>query len=317
MDQTGSNRSQYLPFVALVFLALLWGYNWVVMKVGVRYCDPFVFAALRNVFGALALFAVALVRGCSLRLKAFWWTTLFSIFQTSLAALPVWALYIGSAGRTAVLTYTMPFWILVIAWPVLGERIRGVQWVAVVLAFAGLILIIDPLGLQGWAASLLAVGGGLAWAIASVLFKIIRKRHELELLPFTAWQTLIGSIPLIVVAVAVAPPMPTWNASLIAALLYNVICSAVYVIWLYVLHNLTAGTAGISILAVPVLGVVSAWIQLGERPLALEGVGMGLVLGALAILTARGLWASRQARLPAPAHELVQAPVVGDLTQKE
>jgi len=301
MSHTDHQRAAYLPVMALIFLALLWGYNWVVMKVGVRDCSPFVFSALRNVFGAFALFAIALARGHSLRLRPFWWTVLFAIVQTSLSVLPVWGLVIGSAGRVAVLTYTMPFWVVLIAWPVLGERIRGAQWVAVVLALSGLIFIIDPLGLRGWAASLLAIGGGLAWAVASVLFKIIRKRAEIDLLPFTAWQTLIGSIPLVVVALIVAPEGPTWTGSFIAALIYNVACSAVYAIWLYVLHKLPAGTAGISILAVPLIGILAAWLQLGERPGALEAAGMGLILAALAVLTARGLVASRVAPLPLPA----------------
>jgi drug/metabolite transporter (DMT)-like permease len=306
MPRTSPRRTAYLPILALTFLALLWGYNWVVMKVGVRDCNPFAFSALRNVLGAFALFGIALARGSSFRLRPFWWIVLFSIVQTSLSALPVWGLVLGSAGRVAVLTYTMPFWILLIAWPVLGERIRGVQWVAVALAFAGLIFIVDPLSLRGWAASLLAIGGGLAWAIASVLFKIIRKRAEVDLLPFTAWQTLIGSIPLVVVALIVAPEGPTWSGSFIAALIYNVACSAVYVIWLYVLHNLPAGTAGISILAVPVIGVLAAWIQLEERPGALEAVGMGLILAALAALTMRGVLASRQTPLLQPAGEAAE-----------
>ncbi len=127
-----------------------------------------------------------------------------------------------------------------------------------------------------------------------MLFKIIRKRHDIDLLPFTAWQTLIGSIPLIVIALIAAPEGPTWSGSFIAALVYNVACSAVYVIWLYVLHNLPAGTAGISILAVPVIGVLAAWLQLGERPGALEAAGMSLILVALAVLTARGMLLNRR-----------------------
>ena len=130
----------------------------------------------------------------------------------------MWALYIGSAGKTSVLTYTMPFWLLLIAWPVLGERIRGTQWVAVVLALAGLLFVLDPWGLHGLAAGLLAVAGGLSWAIASVLFKIIRRRHQVEILSFTAWQGLLGSIPLIVAAFATATHGPTWNGASCAAL---------------------------------------------------------------------------------------------------
>jgi drug/metabolite transporter (DMT)-like permease len=207
----------------------------------------------------------------------------------------VWALYVGSAGKTSVLVYTMPFWLLLIAWPVLGERIRGAQWVAVVLALTGLVFVLDPWGLQGLSASILAVAAGLTWAMASVLFKIIRKRHEVDLLSFTAWQALLGSIPLIVVALLTAPEGPTWNANFVAALLYNVVAASAlaWLLWLYVLHTLSTGTAGISSLAVPVVGVIAAWVQLGERPGALEAVGMGLIVAALAILTARELRSSK------------------------
>lgn len=297
MPRKDLKQSAYLPFGALALLALIWGYNWVVMKVGVRYSDPFTFAALRNFFGAIALFAVVVAQRGSLRPQAFWLTALFGFFQTTLSGLAVWALYIGSAGKTSVLVYTMPFWLLFIAWPILGERIRGIQWAAVVLALAGLIFVLDPWGLQGLWACVLAVGAGLAWAMASVLFKIIRRHHEIDLLPFTAWQALLGSIPLIVAALLTAPKAPTWNASFVAALLYNVIAASAlaWLLWLYVLHSLPLGIAGISSLAVPVVGVIAAWAQLGERPGALEAVGMGLIVAALAILTAREVRNSRQA----------------------
>jgi len=48
----------------------------------------------------------------------------------------------GEAGKTAVLLYTMPFWVILLAWPILGERIRGLEWLAVILAFAGLVCIV-------------------------------------------------------------------------------------------------------------------------------------------------------------------------------
>jgi drug/metabolite transporter (DMT)-like permease len=252
--------------------------------------------------GALALFAVVIAQRGSLRPKSFWLTALFGFFQTTLSGLAIWALYVGSAGKTSVLVYTMPFWLLFIAWAVLGERIRGVQWAAVVLALAGLVFVLAPWALRGVRASVLAVAAGLTWAMASVLFKIIRKHHEIDLLPFTAWQALLGSIPLVVVALLTAPKAPIWNASFVAALLYNVVAASAlaWLLWLYVLHTLSTGTAGISSLAIPVVGVIAAWLQLGERPGAPEAVGMGLIVAALAILTARGLRNGRQTRLPEP-----------------
>jgi drug/metabolite transporter (DMT)-like permease len=177
----------------------------------------------------------------------------------------------------------------------LGERIRGAQWIAVILALGGLIFVLEPWGIHGLAAGMLAVVGGLSWAIASVLFKIIRRRHDVNILSFTAWQGLIGSIPLVVAAFATADQGPTWNASFVAALAYNVIvASAVaWLLWLYILHELPAGVAGISSLAIPVVGVLAAWIQLGERPSAAEAVGTGLIVAALAVVTAWGLTAGR------------------------
>ncbi len=298
-------RSAYLPLVALAFLALIWGYNWVVMKVGVRYSDPFVFAALRNFLASVALFAVVVLRRGPLRPKAFWWTALYGIFQTSLTGLMVWAIYLGSAGKVSVLNYTMPFWLLMIAWPVLGERIRGVQWVAVVLALAGLLLVLAPWNLGGVWASVLAVGGGISWAIASVIVKIIRKRHQVDILSFTAWQALLGSVPLVAVALLVARHAPTWTSSFIAALVYNVIAGSVVglLLWLYILDSLPAGTAGINALAIPVVGVLSAWLQLGERPGALEAVGMALIVAGLAVLAAWGFWRSRWTQISRAALE--------------
>ncbi len=171
----------------------------------------------------------------------------------------------------------------------------------IALALAGLLLVLEPWQLRGLSAGLLAVAGGLSWAIASVLFKIIRKWHAVEILSFTAWQALIGSIPLILAAAFTASRAPVWNGSFVAALFYNVlVASAVaWLLWLYVLHNLPAGTAGISSLAIPVVGVLAAWIQLGERPGAIEAIGMALIVAALATLTARGLRAGRKAADPA------------------
>jgi drug/metabolite transporter (DMT)-like permease len=297
-SNSAQKAARYLPVVALTVLALVWGYNWVVMKVAIRYADPFTFMTLRTVLGALALFALVAARRGSLRPKHFWITAVYSIFGTSMTGITIWALSLGSAGKVSILTYTMPFWLLLMAWPVLAERIQGAQWIAVAVALAGLVCVLEPWNLRGVRASILATVGGLSWAIASVLFKIIRKRYEVEILSFTAWQALIGSVPLVVVAVLVDDTGPTWNASLVGALLFNVIVASAFawVLWLYVLHNLRAGTAGISTLAIPVVGVASAWIQLGERPGAFEATGIGLILFALAILTAREWVKARRAQ---------------------
>lgn len=134
------NRDRKLCFGAgvLLLLSLIWGYNWVVMKQVMRYVDPFDFSALRTFLGSLALFAVLALRGRPLRPAALGGMLWLGLLQTAaFTGLIQWALVSGSAGKTAVLVYTMPFWLLPMAWGFLGERVRASQWMAVALALGG------------------------------------------------------------------------------------------------------------------------------------------------------------------------------------
>ncbi len=292
----GGARAAWLPFAALAVLALLWGYNWVVMKVGMSYAQPFIFAAMRTFMGAVFMFMLLPLLHRRIRPQALGLTIIFGLLQTGgFVGLIMWAVSIGGAGKVSILSYTMPFWLLILAWPILHEPVRGLQWGAVVFALGGLIAILGPWNLHGLESSLLAIAAGLVWALSSIVVKIMRKKHTIDLLNLIAWQGLFGSIPLIIVAVFTTTEPVQWSGTFIAALLFNVIpANAItWVLWLYILHTLSTGTAGLSSLAVPVVGVISAWIQLGEQPGVAEGIGMGLIVVALAILTTRELVASR------------------------
>ena len=101
----------------------------------------------------------------------------------------------------------------------------------------------------------------------------------------------IGAVPLILIAMLTYSGGPEWTVGFVWGLAYTVVLAnaVAWVLWLYALRTLSAGTAGLGTLAIPVIGVVAAWLQLGEQPSAVEGVGMALVVGGLAILAARGL----------------------------
>jgi drug/metabolite transporter (DMT)-like permease len=290
-------RGRELGALALALLALIWGYNWVVMKIGLGYAQPFTFSALRTFLGALSLFALLILLRRSLRPPPLGYTIVIGLLQTTgFVGLLMWALESGGAGKTSVLTYTMPFWLLLLAWAFLGERLRGVQWVAVALALAGLVLVLQPWDLQGAFSSALAVAGGLSWAASAVVVKRLQRRHEVDVLSLTTWQMLFGSLPLLLIAALTWQGAPEWNAAFVWALVYNVILgnALAWFLWLFGLRHLSAGAAGIATLATPVIGVAAAWIQLGERPTAGEAAGMACIIGALAIVTVRGLLAGRQ-----------------------
>lgn len=279
--------------IALIVLSLIWGYGWIIMKVALNYAGPFEFAALRTLLGALCLFALLIMRGKPLRPTRVPEALLFGLLQTTLfLGFSMWALVDGGAGKTAILVFIMPFWTMMFAWPLLGERVHGSQWLSVALAFAGLILILEPWGLRTTLLSkILAVLAGLAWAASTIVAKRIQAKARMELLSLTAWQMLLGVVPLIAVALMVPARPIDWSWPFITALIFTslVTTAAGWLLWLYVLHHLPAGTASMNSLAIPVIAILASWIQLGEKPGAAELAGMVVIGIALAMMSFRAI----------------------------
>jgi len=156
-------RTRDLGILALVVLGPVWGYGWVATKVALDFSDALTFAALRVPLSAALLFLAMLVARRPLRPPPLGWTMLVGLLQTTLfMGLVLTALHDTGAGRVSVLTYTMPFWLLLLAWAFLGERLRGAQWLAVALALCGLVLVLEPWALQSASAGALAVAAGAA-----------------------------------------------------------------------------------------------------------------------------------------------------------
>jgi len=280
------------PIAALVAMVLIWGYSWVVMKIALRHAHPFDFAAMRVAIGCVLLFAIVKLRGRSLRLPDYRMAVLLGLLQVALfVALSHFALLYAGPGKTSVLVFTMPFWMIVFAHFIIGERMRGAQWIAVALGFAGLVLIVEPWKLTNVVGSLLAVAAGAVWAITAVLSKKWPTAAGDPLL-FTAWQLAFGFAALGLLAVLHPHAPVSWNAEFVWTLLFSaVLATAIgWWLWTYVLANSPAGLAGLNSLGIPVVSVIASAIQLGERPPPIELAGMlmiGAALGLLAWLGAR------------------------------
>ncbi|MGA3206393.1 MAG: EamA family transporter [Syntrophales bacterium] len=287
------------PILALAVMSAIWGYNWVVMKEGLRFCDPFVFAAIRVLPAAIILFGILLRTNKDWRPRQVQWTVLLGLLSTTLGfGLPLWALSGGPAGKTAVLLYTMPFWVILLAWPILGERIKGLEWLAVIIAFAGLALIVavDAIGANLWS-SVLAVMAGISWAGSAIITRIMRRDPEFDVLSVTTWQMIYGVGPLIIISVLVPSPPIQWTPVFIAALLYNIILVSVvaFLLWFYILERLQAGMATMGTLVTPVLALIFARIQLGETPPSREALGFILILSGIGLLSAIAFLRNRRA----------------------
>jgi drug/metabolite transporter (DMT)-like permease len=289
------------PLAALALLALIWGYNWVVMKIGLRYIGPMDFAALRSAIGVALLFAYLRMRRVPLKPKHIVKTLLVGLFQTTgFLGLISLSLSFGAAGKSAVLAYTMPFWVIVLGWPFLDERLRGRQWPAVALALLGLVLVLELWQTSATlTSSLLALAAGASWGVSVIVFKKIPLRTRDDLLSLTAWQMVYGTVPLALAAWLVPEPPIQWTTPFVVALVYNSVggMAVATFLWLYILQRLPATVSGLNALTVPIVGVLAAWAQLGERPSAMEGLGMVLILAGLGLLSFGPRAPARPARL--------------------
>ena len=279
------------PIAALVAMVVIWGYSWVVMKIALRHANPFDFAVLRVGIGTVLLFAVVLWRGRGVKLPSYRMAILLGLLQVALfVALSQLALLHAGPGKTSVLIFTMPFWMIVFAHFILHERMRGAQWIAVALAFAGLTLIVAPWQLASLTGSLFAVAGGAVWAITAVLSKKWPVAASDPLL-FTAWQLFFGLVALAILALLFSDRPVEWNFEFGWTLAFSSILATGlgWWLWTYVLANTPAGITGLNSLGIPVIAVAASAIQLGERPPAMELVGMAMIGIALGLLGWLGL----------------------------
>ncbi|MGE8356165.1 MAG: DMT family transporter [Microvirgula sp.] len=283
----------------LLGLWLVWGYSWIMTKTGLMHISPMGLAVGRSLFALASLLVVLLLTRRSLSPPPFRDMLAIGLTQnTGFYALSNLALLAGGAGKVSVLCYTMPFWTLLFARVFLGEQVRGLQWIGVMLALSGLICILEPWALEADSVSnWLAIAAGMSWAVSVILLKRFRARHPgADPINLTFWQMVWGTLPLIVLWLLVPNRPVDWGMPLLMALLFlGVLGGGLgWLVWALLLGRLSAGTASLNILAIPGVAVFLAWLQLGEVPDRAESIGMGLIACALAVLAAVTMFNERR-----------------------
>ncbi len=286
------------PLFALIGMSFLWGYSWTGIKIGLLDASPFTFAALRMGIGAACLLLALWMTGRPFLPQRVPELIKLGLVQTAaLMTLSTWAVAEGTAGRAAFLAYTMPFFTLLMAWPFLGERVRGLQWLSMFLAACGLTVIVEPWNMSGkLTSSLRGVSVGFTWALGAIMVKRIQQREPMDLISMTAWQMFLGSLPLIALALWLPETPVIWSTRFITVLLLvSVVTTAFgWILWFYVLNKLPAGTASMGTLAAPIVAMLSSAYHLGERPSLVEFIGISLIGSALLILSYNALREHRE-----------------------
>ena len=273
----------------LASLTLAWGFNWTAMKTALSEVPPWTFRSMCLGLGAAVLFAALRAGGQRLVLPTGQWVRLWLLAVlniTSWNMLVAFGVGMIESGRAAILAYTMPVWAVPLSVWLLGEHITRRKLVGLGLGLGGLVLLLGESFFSLGAApvgSLLVLGAAVSWALGTVLQK--RIPVNLPVGPYTAWIMLLGGAPIFLGALLFEDFSDLRNVSVIAWLgtAYNIVIAFAFAhwAWIKIATSVPVSVFSISMLLIPVVGVLSGMLFLGERPSAAEYAALALVLAAL------------------------------------
>ena len=276
----------------LVTVVVAWGLTWPVNKAILERLSPLWLASLRSVLGTVAIFALALAVGSLTRPRRADLPVLLSITVLHMVGFVVLAnigLGLVPTGRSVVLAYTTPLWVLPGARLFLGEPLTGRRIVGVVAGLSGLGVLFNPASFD-WSdraavlGNLCVLGAAFLWA-ASILHV---RGHRWQATPFelVPWEMLLATLLLVPIAFVFGGPLDlVWDTRLGLLLLYSAVPGTVIAYWAVAMAGrlLPAVTTSLGLLATPVVAIVVATLWLGETPTLTLAVAVVLILGGVAL----------------------------------
>lgn len=284
---------------AAVLVAAVWGFNFVVIKVGVSGIPPLMLAALRFFFAALPAVFFAPRPKAPMRTVAAYGLLLgvgeFGFLFT--------AIKLGApAGLSSILLQAQAFFTAILAALILKEKLRSHNVIGMAIAACGL----GAFGASAFGVSALGAGPGggapglsplllgmlmlaaLGWAGANIAAKKTQGTGALSLM---AWSSLFSPLPLAALSLifegpaAIASSFSSLSALAIGALAYLVILSTLlgYGLWNRLIMRYGAARIAPFSMMVPIFGVLSAYLALGEGFGALDAAGAALILAGLLV----------------------------------
>jgi drug/metabolite transporter (DMT)-like permease len=288
-------RGNAIALLAVVILA--WGFNWTVGKASLHYLSPIWAVTLRTAPACVMLFAFCLLTGQLTTPKKGDVAIVLSVALLHMTAFSVLAslgLKLLPAGRSVVLAYTTPLWVLPAASAFLGERMTRRSALGLLVGMAGLVVLMQPAALD-WGKRDILLGHALillaaaCWAAAIVYGRAHRwVTAPFQLLP---WQLLLAALLQIVLAFAFeGAPRIAWTFELVALLAYGSLIGTVLAYWAMntVNRGLPASVTAMALLGVPVVGLFGSVLMLGEALDATLLLATALILAGIALGTVRG-----------------------------
>ncbi|MDO9315773.1 MAG: EamA family transporter [Burkholderiaceae bacterium] len=284
------SRGDYLAALTVV---VIWGLNFVVMKVALTTLSPMMLGALRFALASIPLlwfvprprvpwrFVVAygLLQGLGQ----------FGLLFTALR-------YGMPAGLGSMVLQTQVFFTVLLAVPVLGERARLHQWLGLLVAGGGLALIASGHGtgprdmtLLGF---VLTVAAALSWAGSNLLTRLMgRVSSRYDPFQFIVWSSLVPVLPFLLIAVWLDGADASWQSvvtmgarEVMAVTYLSLLATLVgYSLWTRLFQRHAAARVAPFSMLVPVIGLWAASFFLDERLRGAQWAGVACVLLGLAV----------------------------------
>lgn len=276
----------------IISLTVIYALCFAAIKAGLAFAPPLLFAGLRVLIGGVVLFILAFFLRQPLLPPRGDWAGIVALALTA-TTVAFGAMFLSpgrtGAGIASVLGNTQPLMVVVLAALFLGERMTASKWVTLAFGFTGVSLIAGrALGgpdAYGMAGALLALGASLGASVGNIIFK--RLAIQGNLLLITAWQLVLGSLPLLVLAALVEQDRRViWNAEFVGLLLFLALVGTALAnaVWYWLLQREEVGRLTMFLFLVPVLGLGIAALTFGERISLLEGIGSALTVIGVGIV---------------------------------
>ncbi len=294
-----------VAFVLLALLTLVWGVHWTVVKVGLDYMPPLTYGVMRLVGGVLTMIAILAAQHRLRRPPRSDLTIVLSVGTLQVAAGIViinFALQAVPAGRSSVLVYSTPVWVVLLLWAVFRKLPRRTELLGVALGITGILVLVNPTVID-WGIPL-EVAGTLALILQAILWAVVTLhiRHHtwraspLDLQP---WILLTALVPVGIAAFLLEQGRQVdWQPVTVLILLYSGPLATAFANWASqsITRSLGSVAATTGFLATPVVGLITASIFLQEPLGPIDLLGFGLVLGGIAAASITAPAASRASK---------------------
>nr|WP_322941771.1 EamA family transporter [Pseudomonas sp. s4] len=275
-----------------LLVIIVWGLNFVVIKVGLQGMPPMLMGALRFMLAAFP--AILFVRRPQVPLR--WMLAYGMTISVGQFAFLFYAMHVGMpAGLASLVLQSQAFFTLFFAALFLGERLRGSNLFGLLVAASGLLLI----GLQGGQAMTLAgfaltIAAASMWALGNV---VTRKLGKVNLVGLVVWGSLIPPLPFLALSLWLEGPelisqsLRSLGLDSLLVLAYLAFGATIlgYGLWSRLLSRYPASQVAPFSLLVPVVGISSSALLLGERLGSMQMAGAALVMVGLLI----NVWGGR------------------------